>query len=95
MRLPVSPLDWPECNRKTLFSYPQPALETGPHPSALSASNSLPRSGLILLETVFTECASVGARISLSEFNISLTIPGGALAPGQTQDIHISLVRNK
>ena len=37
---------------------------------------------------------SEGARISLSEFNISLSITGGALPPAQTQDMYISVVHD-
>ena len=72
-------------------------FDRSPAPAPLSASTPLPRSGLGLTETVFTKWASVtsaGARISLSESNISLTIPEGALAPGQTQDMYISVVHD-
>ena len=37
---------------------------------------------------------SEGARISLSEFNISLSITGGALPPPKTQDMYISVVHD-
>ena len=72
-------------------------FDRSPAPAPLSASTPLPRSGLGLSETVFTKWASVtsaGARISLSESNISLTIPEGALPPGQTQDMYISVVHD-
>ena len=66
-------------------------------PAPLSASTPMPRSGLIHLETLFAKLSTVtseGARISLSEFNISLSITGGALPPPKTQDMYISVVHD-
>ena len=37
---------------------------------------------------------SSGARITLPESNISLTVPEGAIGPGQTQDVFISVIHD-
>ena len=65
----------------------------------MQTSTPLPRhqNSSLLTETLFTKWASVtssGARINLSESNISLTVPEGAISPGQTQDIFVSVVHD-
>ena len=72
-------------------------FDWSPAPTPLSASTPMPRSGLVHLETLFAKLSTVtseGARISLSEFNISLSITGGALPPPKTQDMYISVVHD-
>lgn len=66
-------------------------------PGILQSSTPIPRNTSMLTETLFTKWASVtssGARITLPESNISLTVPEGAIGPGQTQDVFISVIHD-
>jgi len=74
-------------------------FDRSPGAGVITSSTPIPRqqNSSLLTETLFTKWASVtssGARITLSESNISLTVPEGAISPGQTQDIFVSVVHD-
>jgi len=75
-------------------------FDTSPGNGIIQSSTPLPRqqnTASLLTETLFTKWSSVtssGARVTLSESNISLTVPEGAIAPGQTQDMFVSVVHD-
>ena len=62
-----------------------------------STSQQRQHNSSVLTETLFTKWSSVtssGGRIVLSESNISLTVPEGAISPGQTQDMFCSVMHD-